>query len=159
MLRKLSMIGLVAVLATAAAPLAHAKNLVEVAQENGNFTTLIAAVKAAGLADALTAPGKKSVFAPTDAAFKKLPKGTVENLLKPENKKKLAAILTYHVVGKEILAKDIKTGSTHVKTLNGASLNVTKKVGVSVNSAKVTTADVKASNGVIHVIDKVLLPK
>jgi uncharacterized surface protein with fasciclin (FAS1) repeats len=141
------------------APAAYAKNIVEVAQENGNFNTLIAAAKAAGLAGALTAPGKKTVFAPTDAAFAKLPKGTVENLLKPANKAKLKAILAYHVVGKQILAKDIPAGATHVKTLNGASVNVVKKGGVMVNAANVTTADVKASNGVIHVIDKVLLPK
>jgi uncharacterized surface protein with fasciclin (FAS1) repeats len=141
------------------APVASAKNIVEVAQENGNFNTLIAAAKAAGLAGALTAPGKKTVFAPTDAAFAKLPKGTVESLLKPENKAKLKAILAYHVVGKQILAKDIPAGATHVKTLNGASVNVVKKGGVMVNAATVTTADVKASNGVIHVIDKVLLPK
>jgi uncharacterized surface protein with fasciclin (FAS1) repeats len=165
MIGKLTSLGLVAMLGiSAAAPVAVAKsggkNIVEVAQENGNFGTLIAAAKAAGIVGALTAPGGKTVFAPTDAAFAKLPKGTVESLLKPENKKKLTAILTYHVVGKQILAKDIPAGSTHVKTLNGASLTVTKKGGkVTVNSSNVTTADVKASNGVIHVIDTVLLPK
>jgi uncharacterized surface protein with fasciclin (FAS1) repeats len=148
-----------ALLGLAAVPAAQAKNIVEVAQDNGNFNTLLAAAKAAGLAGTLSAPGKKTVFAPTDAAFAKLPKGTVEDLLKPKNKSKLKAILAYHVVGKQILAKDIPAGATHVKTLNGASVNVVKKGGVRVNSANVTTADVKASNGVIHVIDTVLLPK
>jgi uncharacterized surface protein with fasciclin (FAS1) repeats len=154
-----SAVALAALFGFAAAPMAQAKNIVEVAAENGNFNTLLAAAKAAGLAGALSAPGKKTVFAPTDAAFAKLPKGTVESLLKPENKAKLKAILTYHVVGKQILAKDIPAGATHVKTLNGASVNVVKKGGVKVNAATVTTADVKADNGVIHVIDTVLLPK
>lgn len=161
MLPKSIMLVAAALLATATlATGANAKNIVEVAQGTGDFNTLIAAAKAAGLAGALTAPGKKTVFAPTDAAFSKLPKGTVESLLKPENKAKLKAILTYHVVGKQILAKDIPAGATHVKTLNGGSVNVVKKrSGVSVNGVSVTQADVKADNGVIHVIDKVLLPK
>jgi uncharacterized surface protein with fasciclin (FAS1) repeats len=151
-----------AAVAAFAVPLssAQAQNIVEVASSAGQFKTLIAAAKAAGLADALAAPGAKTVFAPTDAAFAKLPKGTVATLLKPENKEKLGAILKYHVVaGKTILAKDIKTGSTHVTTLNGKQVNVTKNGGVTVNNAKVVKADVKADNGVIHVIDKVLLPK
>jgi uncharacterized surface protein with fasciclin (FAS1) repeats len=127
-------------------PAAHAANIVEVAQGAGQFNTLIAAAKAAGLAGALSAPGAKTVFAPTDAAFAKLPKGTVEGLLKPQNKAKLRAILSYHVVGgKTILAKDIPGGSTQVPTLNGQKLTVKKGAGVTVN-------------GVIHVIDKVLLP-
>ncbi len=140
---------------------AQAQNIVEVAASTGQFNTLIAAAKAAGLADALAAPGAKTVFAPTDAAFGKLPKGTVATLLKPENKDKLGAILKYHVVaGSAIFAKDIKVGATHVTTLNGKQIAVKKGVGgVTVNAAKVVKADVKASNGVIHVIDKVLLPK
>jgi transforming growth factor-beta-induced protein len=143
-----------------AATSAQAQNIVEVAAGAGQFNTLIAAAKAAGLADALAAPGAKTVFAPNDAAFAKLPKGTVATLLKPENKAKLAAILTYHVVGgSAIMAKDIKVGSTHVKTLNGKQIAVKKNGGVSVNGAKVIKADIAASNGVIHVIDKVLLPK
>jgi uncharacterized surface protein with fasciclin (FAS1) repeats len=138
---------------------ARADNIVEVAQGAGQFNTLVAAAKAAGLAGALSAPGAKTVFAPTDAAFAKLPKGTVENLLKPQNKAKLRAILSYHVVGgKTLLAKDIPAGSTHVRTLNGQQLTVKKHGGVSVNGSKVVKADVKADNGVIHVIDKVLLP-
>jgi uncharacterized surface protein with fasciclin (FAS1) repeats len=140
---------------------AQAQNIVEVAASTGQFKTLIAAAKAAGLADALAAPGAKTVFAPTDAAFAKLPKGTVATLLKPENKEKLGAILKYHVVaGSTIAAKDIKVGATHVTTLNGQQIAVKKGVGgVTVNAAKVVKADVKASNGIIHVIDKVLLPK
>jgi uncharacterized surface protein with fasciclin (FAS1) repeats len=142
-------------------PAAHAKNLVEVAQGAGQFKTLIAAAKAAGIVDALTGPGAKTLFAPTDGAFAKLPKGTVANLLKPENKDKLKAILTYHVVGgTTIRARDIKTGTSKVDTLNGQALSVKKNAhGVSVNGASVIKADVKASNGIIHVIDKVLLPK
>ncbi len=139
---------------------ARADNIVEVAQSAGQFNTLIAAAKAAGLAGALSAPGAKTVFAPTDAAFAKLPKGTVEGLLKPANKSKLRAILSYHVVnGKTLLAKDIPTGSTHVRALSGGQLTVKKHGGVTVNGAKVVKADVKADNGVIHVIDKVLLPR
>lgn len=138
---------------------ARADNIVEVAQGAGQFNTLIAAAKAAGLAGALSAPGAKTVFAPTDAAFAKLPKGTVENLLKPANKAKLRAILSYHVVnGKTLLAKDIPAGATHVRALSGGQLTVKKHSGVTVNGAKVVKADVKADNGVIHVIDKVLLP-
>ena len=138
---------------------ASAQKIPEVADKAGTFTTLLAAVKAAGLAETLSGPGPFTVFAPTDDAFKKLPKGTVENLLKPENKKKLVAILTYHVVPSKIMAGDIKKGRTHVKTVNGKQIAVVKNGGVKVNDAKVTTADVAASNGVIHVIDKVLLPK
>jgi uncharacterized surface protein with fasciclin (FAS1) repeats len=140
---------------------AQAKNVVEVAQSTGQFNTLIAAAKAAGIAGALTAPGKKTVFAPTDAAFARLPKGTVAKLLKPENKEKLKSILTYHVVGgSTIRARDIKTGTTSVGTLNGQDVRVRKNGhGVSVNGVSVSQADVKADNGVIHVIGKVLLPK
>jgi uncharacterized surface protein with fasciclin (FAS1) repeats len=148
-----------AVLAMTLSPvLAQAANIVETAQGAGQFNTLIAAAKAAGLAPTLSSKGPFTVFAPTDAAFAELPKGTVENLLKPENKRKLAAILKYHVVAGEIDSSDIKPGRTHVKTVNGKSVSVRKHGGVSVNGAKVVTADVKASNGVIHVIDKVLLP-
>jgi uncharacterized surface protein with fasciclin (FAS1) repeats len=142
-----------------AVPAANAQKIPEVAADAGQFKTLLAAVKAAGLAETLGSKGPFTVFAPTDDAFKKLPKGTVETLLKPENKKKLASILTYHVVSGQILAGDIKKGSTHVKTVNGKQLAVTKNGGVKVNGVKVIKADVKADNGVIHVIDRVLLPK
>lgn len=145
-------------LLAASAVTANAANIVQVAKGAGQFNTLLTAAKAAGLVPALTGKGPYTVFAPTDAAFAKLPKGTVENLLKPKNKHKLAAILKYHVVAGEIEAGDIKPGRTHVKTLNGRSLIVRKHGGVKVNGARVVTADVDASNGVIHVINRVLLP-
>ena len=129
---------------------------VDVAVANGSFKTLVVALKAAGLVDTLSSPGPFTVFAPTDAAFAKLPAGTVDALLK--DIPKLKAILTYHVVSGAVMAKDVKTGM--VPTVNGQSLDVkADAMGVTVNGAKVTTADVKASNGVIHVIDTVLLPK
>ena len=137
---------------------AESKDIVAVASANGSFKTLVAAVKAAGLVETLQSKGPFTVFAPTDEAFAKLPQGTVESLLKPENKAKLVAILTYHVVGAKVMAADVKTGM--VKTVNGAELDVKAWDGkVSVNGAKVTAADVAASNGVIHVIDTVVLPK
>ena len=140
------------------------KNIVETAVSAGNFKTLVAAVKAAGLVDALTGAGPLTVFAPTDAAFEKLEKskpGTIAMLLKPENKKKLVAILTYHVVSGKILAADVlklKNG-TQVKTLNGASISVRNSRGVRFNQSKLVKADIECTNGVIHVIDTVLLPK
>lgn len=145
-----------ALLLSAAA--ANAANIVEVAKDAGQFKTLLTAAKAAGLAPVLAGKGPYTVFAPTDAAFAKLPKGTVQSLLKPENKHKLAALLKYHVVAGEIEVADIKPGRSHVKTVAGKSVTVRKHGGVRVNNAKVVAADVKADNGVIHVIDKVLLP-
>ena len=137
---------------------ADAKDIVAVASENGSFKTLVAAVKAAGLVETLQGKGPFTVFAPTDAAFAKLPAGTVESLLKPENKEKLAGILTYHVVPGKVMAADVKSGK--VKTVNGKELDVKAWSGkVSVDGANVTTSDVAASNGVIHVIDTVVLPK
>jgi len=134
-------------------------DIVDTAAGNENFTTLVAAVKAAGLVDALKGKGPFTVFAPTNEAFAALPEGTVENLLKPENKEKLQAVLKYHVVSGKIKAGDIANGSTDVETLQGSTVNVEKgATGVSVDGAKVTTADLKTSNGVIHVIDKVILP-
>ena len=133
-----------------------AGTIVEVAASNGSFNTLVAAVKAAGLAETLSGPGPLTVFAPTDAAFAKLPPGTVDALLK--DVPKLKAILTYHVVAGKVMAKDVKTGM--VKTVNGQSLNVVANAsGVTVDGAKVTATDVAASNGVIHVIDTVVLPQ
>ena len=129
-----------------------------VAAGNGSFNTLVAALKAAGLVETLQGPGPFTVFAPTDEAFAKLPKGTVEDLLKPENKAKLVAILTYHVVAGKVMAADVKT--MKAKTVNGQSLNLKVAAGaVTVNNAKVVMTDVAASNGVIHVIDTVVLPK
>jgi uncharacterized surface protein with fasciclin (FAS1) repeats len=137
---------------------APAADIVDTAIANGNFKTLVTAVQAAGLVETLKSPGPFTVFAPTDAAFAKLPKGTVEDLLKPENKAKLAGILTYHVVSGKVLAKDVKTGP--VKTVEGSSAALKVDAsGVTIDNAKVVTADVIASNGVIHVIDTVILPK
>ncbi|MDN3429906.1 MULTISPECIES: fasciclin domain-containing protein [unclassified Pseudoalteromonas] len=135
------------------------KDIVDVAAANGSFSTLVAAVKAAGLVDTLKGDGPFTVFAPTDEAFAKLPAGTVENLLKSENKDKLTAILTYHVVSGKVMAADVvKLDSA--ATVQGQSVNVTTNDGsVMINNANVVMADVKASNGVIHVIDTVLLPK
>ena len=137
---------------------ASAADLVDTAVA-GHFNTLVAAVKAAGLVDALTGPGPFTVFAPTDAAFAKLPPGTLENLLKPENKDQLRKILTYHVVSGQVTAKDVlKLDSA--KTLEGGSLMIHSGNGaVMVNNAHVTKTDIAASNGVIHVIDTVLLPQ
>ena len=136
----------------------QAGDIVDVAASNKSFSTLVTAVKAAGLVETLKGEGPYTVFAPTDEAFAKLPKGTLENLLKPENKQKLVAILTYHVVPGKVMAKDVKSGK--VKTASGSSfkMKVSKK-GVWVDNAKVVATDVKADNGVIHVIDAVILPK
>ncbi|MEG3759199.1 fasciclin domain-containing protein [Pseudoalteromonas carrageenovora] len=135
------------------------KDVVEVAVENGSFTTLVAAVKAAGLVETLQGTGPFTIFAPTDAAFSKLPEGTVEMLLKPENKDKLTAVLTYHVVSAKVMAADVMKVDS-AKTLQGQSVMVkADSMGVMINDAKVVKADVKASNGVIHVIDTVLMPK
>jgi len=133
--------------------------IVDVAVGAGQFTTLVAAVKAAGLADTLSGKGPFTVFAPTDAAFAKLPAGTVESLLKPENKKKLQAILLYHVVKGDVKSGDLKDGES-VKTVEGQPLTIGIAGGiVNVNGATVVKADIPASNGVIHVIDTVLIPK
>ena len=125
----------------------------------GGFTTLVAAVKAAGLVDTLKGAGPFTVFAPTDAAFAKLPAGTVESLLKPENKARLQAILTYHVVAGQVMAEEVvKLHSA--KTVEGQEVSIkTANGGVMVNNANVTKTDIMTSNGVIHVIDTVLLPK
>lgn len=134
-------------------------NVVEAAQQAGQFETLLAAAEAAGLAEALATTENITVFAPTDEAFAKLPEGTVENLLKPENQDQLAAILQYHVVPSVIMSGDIPAGETEVETLGGETLTVTSEGGsVMVGDATVTAVDVEASNGVIHVIDTVLIP-
>lgn len=134
------------------------KDLVAVASGADNFKTLVAAVKAAGLVETLQGKGPFTIFAPTDAAFAKLPAGTLESLLKPENKEKLVAILTYHVVSGKVLAADVKT--SEAKTVQGQSVKlVVSDAGVTVDGAKVLKTDVMAENGVIHVIDTVVLPK
>ena len=141
-----------------AEPKEGAKDIVAVASGNGSFNTLVAAVKAAGLVETLQGSGPFTVFAPTDEAFAKLPKGTVEDLLKPENKAKLVSILTYHVVPAKAMAKDV-AGMDKAKTVNGKELKLSAKDGnVKVDDATVTQADIPASNGVIHVIDTVLMP-
>jgi len=133
-------------------------DIVAVASSAGSFNTLVAAVKAAGLVETLQGAGPFTVFAPTDEAFAKLPKGTVEDLLKPENKERLVAILTYHVVPGKVTAADVKT--MKAKTVNGKELNLKVADGkVSVDNASVVKADVMAKNGVIHVIDHVVLPQ
>ena len=125
----------------------------------GQFNTLVAAVKAAGLVDTLKGPGPFTVFAPTDEAFAKLPEGVLENLLKPENKAKLQSVLTYHVVPGKVMSRDaVKLNSA--KTAQGSSINIkAMDNGLMVNDAHVVKADIEASNGVIHVIDKVILPQ
>ena len=134
------------------------KDIVDTAVEAGSFKTLAAALKAADLIETLKGKGPFTVFAPTDEAFAKLPEGTVETLLKPENKAKLAAILTYHVVAGKVEAKDaVKLKSA--KTVNGASFKITASdAGVMVDKAKVVKTDIQCSNGVIHVIDSVIMP-
>lgn len=135
----------------------NSKDIVAVASAAGNCNTLVAAIKAAGLVETLQGPGPFTVFAPTDEAFAKLPKGTLEDLLKPENKSKLAGILTYHVVPGKVMAADVKT--MMAKTVNGEKLDIKAMDGsVTVNKAKVTKTDIAASNGVIHLIDTVLMP-
>jgi uncharacterized surface protein with fasciclin (FAS1) repeats len=144
--------------APAAPQAAGQKDIVDTAVAAGQFKTLAAALSAAGLVDTLKGDGPFTVFAPTDAAFAKLPAGTVESLLKPENKEKLKAVLTYHVVPAKALAADFKDGEP-VKTVNGKDITPSISGGkVMVGDANVVKADVAASNGVIHVIDAVLLP-
>ena len=139
---------------------AQAANIVETAASTGQFNTLLAAAKAAGLADALATGENLTVFAPTDEAFAKLPEGTVESLLKPENKDQLVAILTYHVVGRTLSSNMLPGRTIHVKPLNsGERLAVTKSgSGVTVDNANVVSADIQADNGIVHVIDTVLIP-
>lgn len=144
-------------ISTGAVSLVSANTLVDVAAGSPDHTTLVAAVKAAGLVETLSGAGPFTIFAPTNAAFAKLPAGTVESLLLPENKAKLVAILTYHVVPATVMAAAVKTGEA--PTVNGKTLALkADAMGVTVNNAKVTATDLAGSNGVIHVIDTVLLP-
>jgi uncharacterized surface protein with fasciclin (FAS1) repeats len=147
--------------ASAAAPEpapAATGDIVDVAAGNPAFSTLVTAVGAAGLADTLKSAGPFTVFAPTNDAFAKLPAGTVENLLKPENKAQLVAVLTYHVVPGKVMAASLAGKTTTVATVQGGNVTVDGMDGVKVNGAKVITADVPASNGVIHAIDTVIMP-
>lgn len=144
-------------LATTAFAMSHSKDIVDTAVEAGSFTTLVAAVEAAGLVETLKGEGPFTVFAPTDEAFAALPEGTVENLLKPENKDQLVAILTYHVVPGKVMSGDLSNGMT-ATTVQGADVTIMTEGGVKVNDANVVTPDIEASNGVIHVIDAVIMP-
>ena len=138
---------------------AKAADIVDTAIAAGSFKTLVTAVKAAGLVETLKGKGPFTVFAPTDEAFAKLPAGTVENLLKPENKKQLVAILTYHVVSGKVMSKDLAGKNTMAKSVEGGEISVDATDGVKVDNAKVVKADIEATNGVIHVIDAVIMPK
>jgi uncharacterized surface protein with fasciclin (FAS1) repeats len=134
---------------------AFAADIVDTAVKAGNFKTLVTAVQAAGLVDTLKGPGPFTVFAPTDEAFAKVPKATLDALLK--DKAALTKVLTYHVVPGKVMAKDVKAGN--VKTVQGQDITLATMGGVTVNGAKVVAADVAASNGVIHAIDTVIMPK
>ena len=145
-------------LALCMTPLASAADIVDTAVA-AKFTTLVAAVKAAGLVDTLKGAGPFTVFAPTDEAFAKLPAGTLESLLKPENKAKLQSILTYHVVPGKVMASDVMKLKS-AKTVEGQTVAIkAANGGVMINNARVTKADIETDNGVIHVIDTVILPK
>ena len=148
--------GLIALAITSGSALA--RDIVDTAAGAGQFKTLVAAVKAAGLVDTLKGPGPFTVFAPTDAAFKKLHAGTVESLLLPKNRDRLVQILTYHVVPGKVTSKDLAGKRVRAATVEGSSVRVDGRNGVKVNNARVVTADIGTSNGVIHVIDRVLLP-
>jgi uncharacterized surface protein with fasciclin (FAS1) repeats len=134
-------------------------DIVDTAVANGSFKTLVAAVKAAGLVETLKGQGPFTVFAPSDEAFAKLPAGTVEMLVKPENKEKLAGILKLHVISGKVMAADVTGKVAHPASVQGEKLNVDGTHGVTVNGAKVIAADVSCTNGVIHVIDTVMMPK
>ena len=137
----------------------NALDIVDTAVSAGQFNTLVAAVEAADLVTTLKGDGPFTVFAPTDEAFAALPDGTVENLLKPENKDQLISVLTYHVVPGKIMSSDIAGTATMVESVQGSELDVDATEGVTVDGATVVTADIETDNGVIHVIDRVVLPK
>jgi len=166
MTRRIGRMGAMLALTAALVPLggraalqAQQKDIVDTAVAAGSFKTLAAALKAAGLVDTLKGKGPFTVFAPTDEAFAKLPPGTLESLLKPENKQKLTEILTYHVVPGSVMAADVAKMQS-AKTVNGKSVTIKAADGsVMIDGAKVVKTDIAASNGVIHVIDSVILPK
>jgi len=158
MLRKFLMAtAATAMLAGAAMAQDAASDIVDTAVAAGDFTTLVTAVQAAGLVDTLKGEGPFTVFAPTDAAFAALPEGTVETLLKPENKDQLVSILTYHVVPGAVKSSDLTEGMT-AATVQGGEVTFTLDGGAKVNDANINAADIAASNGVIHVIDAVIMP-
>jgi|TARA_B110000261_G_C12986052_1_gene318391 uncharacterized surface protein with fasciclin (FAS1) repeats len=137
---------------------AKAQDIVDTAIAAGQFGTLVAAIQAAGLVDTLKGEGPFTVFAPTDEAFAALPEGTVENLLMPENKDQLIAVLTYHVIPGAVMSGDIAGKKLEVATVQGSDLSIDATMGVKVDNATVVSADIETSNGVIHIIDNVLLP-
>jgi len=151
-----AVVGLAALTACATVP--SEPDIVDTAVAAGSFETLVAAVTAADLVDTLKSPGPFTVFAPTDAAFAKLPAGTVENLLLPENKDQLVAVLTYHVVAGEVPASQLVGTRGRLTTVEGSPVHFDGRDGVRINDANVVTADLQTSNGIIHVIDTVLLP-
>lgn len=153
-------LGLVAALglSTAAVAGSYKKDLVDTASAAGDFDTLVTAIEAADLGSTLKGEGPFTVFAPSDAAFSALPEGKVEDLLKPENREMLVELLSYHVVPGKVLAEDITDGMEPVENLAGSELNVEINEGVLINTASVTKTDIEASNGVIHVIDSVIMP-
>lgn len=136
----------------------HMADIVDTAVEAGSFETLVAAVQAAGLVETLKGDGPFTVFAPTDDAFAALPEGTVDDLLKPENKDQLVSVLTYHVIPGKVMSGDIAGKTTEAATVQGAMVSIDATDGVMVDGAKVVQADIEATNGVIHVIDKVIMP-
>lgn len=151
-------VGLVLTLFISQFSYSQSKDIVGLAAGNEDLSTLVAAVKAAGLVETLQGSGPFTVFAPTNKAFAALPAGTLESLLKPENKAKLVSILTYHVIGAKVMSTDLSNGQK-AKTVEGEDVKVSiGSKGVMINDAKVVAADVSASNGVVHVIDKVILP-
>ena len=151
-------IAVIALSVSIGAASATSKNIVETAVQSGKFNTLVAALKAAGLVNTLNGKGPFTVFAPSDTAFSKLPAGTVDGLLKPENKAKLVSILTYHVIPGKIMSGDIAGKKISVKTVQGSEISVDAMYGVKINDSNVVSADIATTNGVIHVIDKVLMP-
>ena len=156
-LRSVSSLAVAGVLAISASA-ASAKDIVDTAMANDRFTTLVAAVKAAGLVDTLKGDGPFTLFAPTNDAFAKLPAGTVESLLKPENKAQLVAVLTYHVVPGKVMSGDLAGKKMAAATAQGSDVDIDATNGVMVDNATVVSADIVADNGVIHVIDTVILP-
>lgn len=159
MIRRVFYVVVALMLSMAPAVAGMGKTVVEVAADDKRFETLVTAVKAADLAETLNGDGPFTVFAPTNAAFEALPDGTLEALLKPENKDKLAAILTYHVLPGKVMSGDVAGKTVEAETVSGKTLTVdASEMGVKVNGADVVAADVSASNGVIHVVDEVILP-
>lgn len=154
---KLIKLAAATIVATGVAIAANAADIVDTAKSAGSFNTLLAAAGAAGLVDTLKGPGPLTVFAPTDDAFAALPEGTVEKLLKPENKDQLTSILTYHVVAGKVMSTDLTDGMM-AKTVEGSDVKIGLANGPMVNESNIVSADIEADNGVIHVVDKVLMP-